>query len=78
MVEEIIKEVEGLKDQFLQLTSKDLTADQLRQVYNDLTAINIEVDRLTTSREEIYKRTENIKQILHSHDENKSSSTTKE
>jgi hypothetical protein len=77
MVDEILKEVEDSKNLFLSLSGK-LNAEELRCVYNDLTGINIAANNMVSAQEEIYKRTQNIRQILHSHDENKNSSTPEE
>lgn len=52
---------------------KKLTTEQLRQIGNKLTAINLEMERIEEHRKEIRKITKEIKEILDSNDENEDS-----
>jgi hypothetical protein len=76
MEDEMLSEVNDLKDQFLQLKPGSLSAEELREVYNGLTAINLAVEGMLLAKDMVFQNTQKIRQILHSHDEN--TSTTKE
>jgi hypothetical protein len=75
MVDEMLKEVNDLKDQFFSMPGK-LDAEELRTVYNSLAAINLAVDSIVMAKDMVFRETQNIRQILHSHDEKPS--TTEE
>jgi hypothetical protein len=72
MVDEMIKEVNDLQDDFLS-KRQSLSEEDLRQVKNYLTGISLAVDRMAAEKEQVYKLINNIRDIIKSHDENKNS-----
>jgi hypothetical protein len=74
MVNEMIKEISELQDEFCKKGATSFSEEELTQIKNYLTQISLSVDKMTLEKEEIYKSINQVRSILRSHDnENKNS-----
>lgn len=71
-MDKLVKEVTDLQKEFNQKRGS-FSDEELREIMNDLTSLNLAADRMTAEKENIYKLTDHIRTILGSHDEKQNS-----